>query len=99
MTTVLPSSRHSRTIRATCSAEDHLPSSTTRRSFAFELEIPLRAGLKLTQSGELSSLPLLEIGNDLADDMIQLIGRFRGGNTGLFGQTIGQIELFHPDSC
>jgi len=28
--------------------------------------------------------------------VIELIGRFRSGNTGLFGQTVGQPRLFHP---
>ena len=99
MTTVLPSSRHSRTIRATWTADDQLPFTTARGPFTVELEVPLVTRLELTESRELSALPLFEIGDDLADYVIQLIRSFRAGNADLFGQPSGQLGLLHLVSC
>src|SRR5690242_17029934 len=99
MTTVFPSSRHSRTMRATCCVEDQLPFTTawgTLTAFTVECELPFRSRLEFSQPRELSTLAFLEIRNDLADDVVQLIGCLSLGNPCLLCQSLCQVRLLHP---
>src|SRR6266852_5534434 len=99
MTTVFPSSRHSRTMRATCCAEDQLPFTTTRSAFtalAVECKRPFSSRLESSEPRQLGSLALLQIGNNLADHVVQLIGCFSSGNPRLPRQTLCQVSLLHP---
>src|SRR5580658_3615873 len=100
MTTVLPSSRHSRTMRATRTAEVVLPFTTTPRCFSpflsrFELEF--RPGGKPSQARELGARALFQIGDDLADQVVQLVGGFGLRDPGLLCQPRCQLGLLHAN--
>lgn len=67
-------------------ADDVLPFSTTPRCFfpfwiGFELEFGSRR--EYPEAWKLRATALLEVGNDLADQVVQLIGGFGLGDAGL----------------
>src|SRR6185503_13783378 len=97
ITTVLPSCRHSRTMRATCSAEEQSPFSTSMAltAFRFKLEIPFGTRDKLAEPGQLRAFPFFEARNDPVHQVVELIGGFRFGHPRAFCQSCGKLRFFH----
>ncbi len=88
-------------MRATCRADDTLPFTTARGSLdggAFEGKAPLRSRRKLSKPGKLGAFALLEVRDDLADDVVQLVGGLGFRYARLFRQTPGEFGLLHPIS-
>jgi len=89
-------------MRAICRADETLLFATALRSLhggTFERKAPLRARRELSKPWKLSAYALLQVCNDLADDVVQLVGGLGFRYPRLFRQTPGEFGFLHPISC
>ena len=64
-------------MRATCRADDTLPFTTARGSLdgrTFKGKASLRTRFELSEPGKLGALAFFKVRDDLADDVVQLVG-------------------------
>ena len=88
-------------MRATCRADDMLPFTTARGSLdggTFEREAPLGARLELSKPWKLGACAFFEVRDDLADDVVQLVGGLGLRNARLFRQTPSEFGLLYSIS-
>lgn len=84
-------------MRATCRADAELPFTATGRRFSpfIKFEIPSGPRRKLPQPWERRGGSFFQIGDDLGDHMIELIGGFGLRDPGLLRQSSCQILFLH----
>jgi len=87
-------------MRATRMADVLLPFTTTPRCFSpflIRFELEFRPRRELSQARELGASALLQIGDDLADQVVQLVGSLGLRDPGLLRQPRCQLQLLHAD--
>jgi len=87
-------------MRATCTADDVLPFTTTARcfpTFLSRFELEFRPWCERSQAREFGAGALFQISDDLAYEMVQLIGSFSLRDPGLLRQPRCQPRLLHLD--
>jgi len=63
----------------------------------FELEDSLRAGSEMAQAWQSRSLTLAQLGQNIVNDPIQLVGSFGFRDAFLAGQAFSDFRLLHSD--